>query len=285
MNRSTFNPADRAVLLYDAALFVLIASARERVDGWELLLVVHALLAAAVVVLAALDRSGATGAVRSVHLLYPIILLLWFYPEVGVLRHTLVHHDLDPLVANWNAALFGSGWHRVAARRLPVAALDVLHGVYFSYYGLVFVPAFAAVRKRQGLVAGYVTALTTCLLAHYAFGIVFPVSGPLAERTQALPSGGVFLPLMEAVYRAFDRGGMAFPSTHVAVALLAAWWAGRFFPRQRWTFALWAAAIVPTTVLCGYHYAIDAVAGLATGLASIALSRRAAARAAAASRS
>jgi membrane-associated phospholipid phosphatase len=71
---------------------------------------------------------------------------------------------------------------------------------------------------------------------------------------------------------AFDRGGLAFPSTHVVAAMLAAFFAGRrFFPRAAWAYALWFAAIAASTVVCGYHYPIDVAAGLVTGTVFVAL--------------
>jgi len=109
-----------------------------------------------------------------------------------------------------------------------------------------------------------VFALTLTLLGHYALDFVFPVSGP-APGAQA-GRGTLFVPLMRSVYFAFDRGGLAFPSTHVAAALVAAWFAARrFFERGAPAYALWVAALSISTVVCGYHYPIDVVAGLASG--------------------
>lgn len=274
MQRLGLNRTDWAVLVYNAAILALVIGARQRVADWPIRLLVHLLLVVAIVALARLDvRAQGAGASRMAHVLYPLVLSAYLYPEVGLLRNTLVRHDLDPLVERWDELLLGGGWHLWGARHLPVAALDLAHGVYFSYYLLILAPALIAYRRAPRQVAGYVEAITICMAAHYLLGIAFPVSGPGALRASEMPHGGFFLPLMQAVYRSFDRGGMAFPSTHVAAAMLAAWWAGRFYPHRRLAFALWAAAIVPTTVLCLYHYAIDIVAGILTGALAIALSR------------
>jgi len=274
VRRLGLNRTDWAVLVYNAAILALVVFARQRIPDWSIRFLVHLLLAGVIVALARLDlRAQGAGASRVAHVLYPLALSAYLYPEVGLLRNTLVLHDLDPLVEHWDELLLGGGWHLWGARHLPVALLDLAHAVYFSYYVLILAPALIAYRRVPRLVAGYVEAITICMGAHYLLAIAFPVSGPGALRATEMPSGGVFLPIMQGVYRAFDRGGMAFPSTHVAAALLAAFWAGRFYPRRRLAFALWAAAIVPTTVLCLYHYAIDIVAGILTGALAIALSR------------
>ena len=89
-----------------------------------------------------------------------------------------------------------------------------------------------------------------------------------------MPEGALFLPLMNAIYLAFDRGGLAFPSTHVAASVVAGWFAGRrFFPQATGRYALWVAAISASTVICGYHYPIDVAAGLVTGGACLAVVR------------
>ena len=46
------------------------------------------------------------------------------------------------------------------------------------------------------------------------------------------------------------------------------WHAGRrFFPRAASGFAVWFLAIAASTVLCGFHYPVDVLAGLVTGAA------------------
>jgi membrane-associated phospholipid phosphatase len=91
-------------------------------------------------------------------------------------------------------------------------------------------------------------------------------------RAATMPDGVLFVPLMDVLYGGFDRGGLAFPSTHVVASLISAWFAGRvFFPRAAWAYALWFVAIALSTVVCGYHYPVDVVAGLLSGGLFVAL--------------
>jgi membrane-associated phospholipid phosphatase len=191
------------------------------------------------------------------------------------MRHLVVVGDLDPLVEAWDGALFPGHWH-LAGAGLPLPLVELAHAAYFSYYLILFVPALAAGRERAREVDRYLFWLTAAMLAHYAANLFFPVAGPLAAREAAMPQGVLFVPLMNGFYGGFDRGGLAFPSTHVVAAMVAAWFAGRvFFPRATWAYAAWFAAIAASTVLCGYHHPIDVLAGLITGSLFVALAARA----------
>jgi membrane-associated phospholipid phosphatase len=75
----------------------------------------------------------------------------------------------------------------------------------------------------------------------------------------------------ELVHATLDRGaavGTAFPSSHCAAAVVVAILAWRFAPRGlAMAITVISSGIVLATVYGGFHYAIDAVAGLVIGLA------------------
>ena len=274
MGLGRLNSADRAVLVYDLAVLALLIAAGRGLHSWQGRAALHLLLVPAVWFLAGAGRSREGSLAHFCHLGYPLALLAWLYPEVGTLRHLIVPVDLDPLVAGWDALLFPGRIHATVPPRLPVTLLELLHGVYFSFYLLLPLPALVLWRRRAFAgMSSYVSVLTCCMLAHYAFGIAFPVSGPVALRAAVMPEGFLFLPLMDRLYAGFDRGGAAFPSTHAAAAVIAGFHAARLFPRLRWLFAVLVAAILVSTVLCTYHYAIDTAAGALTGGLFLALRR------------
>jgi membrane-associated phospholipid phosphatase len=234
----------------------------------------HLAVAAVALALAALDRGEPRPGLTWLHRWFPVVALMGLYGTAGALRHVLVPHDLDPLITRWDVLLFPGRWY-LAGARLPEVVLEAFHAVYFSYYLLLFVPALAAERRDRREVDRYLFALTLTMLAHYALNLLLPVSGPLAARAEAMPAGRVFVPLMDALYARFDRGGLAFPSTHVAAGLVAAWFAGRrFFPRAAPLYAIWFLLVAASTVVCGFHYPIDVLAGLLSGTACLALAWR-----------
>jgi membrane-associated phospholipid phosphatase len=256
------------------AVLLLLVDGRALGDRRLELAAGHALVAGLALALGFADRGEEGGFVRFAHRWLPLVAIAWLYGWAGEMRDLLVGHDLDGLVERWDGALFPGRWYALGAR-LPLPAIEAAHAVYFSYYLLLFVPALAAGRRAAREVDRYLFWLTTAFAAHFALALVLPVAGPLATRAATMPAGVLFVPLMNGFYGAFDRGGLAFPSTHVVAAMIAAWFAGRrFFPRATWAYALWFAAIAASTVVCGYHYPIDVAAGLLTGFALVALASR-----------
>jgi membrane-associated phospholipid phosphatase len=262
-------PTDWLVWVYNLAALLAVAASRRTLSGWTWLAAAHVMVLVAVPPVAWNDRRGPGSPGRYVHLWYPVALLVWLYGEAGALRHLWVPHDLDAWVEAWDAALFPGRLYAWLLERGWPLVLDLLHGLYFSYYPLLFVPGLVAQRRRSAPVEArlreYVFVLLLAMLLHYVAGVLFPVSGPLALRRRLLPEGFLFIPLLEGIYAAFDRGGLAFPSTHVAAALIAAYYGGELFPGRRGAYASWAALVALATVACGFHYTVDAVAGALSG--------------------
>jgi membrane-associated phospholipid phosphatase len=266
--------AERLLVGYASAA-ALLAALAPRLEAQRAPLVAgHLAVGLAALLLALADRRGRGPGFGWLRRWFPVIALLWLYGAAGELRHAIVPRDLDAVVSGWDAALFPGRWY-LAGSRLPAAALEAAHLVYFSYYPLLFVPALLAERRARREVDLFLFALTLTLLAHYALDVALPVSGPLEARAAALPPGHAFVPLVDALYARFDRGGLAFPSTHVAAGLVAAWFAGRrFFPRRTAWYAVWFALVAASTVLCGFHYPVDVLAGLVTGAGCLAAALR-----------
>ncbi len=269
------SPTDWALTAYAAGVLLLLT-----LDGAPLgqrrleLAAGHALVVVLALAAARADRGEEGSIARFVHRWLPVVALAWLYGWAGEMRGLLHDGDFDRLVERWDELLFPGHWHAWGAR-LPLPLVELAHAVYFSYYLILFVPALAAGRRAAREVDRFLFWLTAAMLAHYAANLVFPVAGPLAARAATMPKGVLFVPLMDRLYGHFDRGGLAFPSTHVVAAMISAWFAGRsFFPRAAWAYALWFAAIAASTVVCGYHYPIDVLAGLITGAGFVALAAR-----------
>jgi len=111
-----------------------------------------------------------------------------------------------------------------------------------------------------------------------AFGPIpsYGIEGELYERLG--PGGKAFLPdflaLRQGHFASFDLGKMegvvTFPSFHCVLAVLTAW----ALAPVRWVGApaiLLNGIVVVSTVPVGGHYIADIVAGLAIGLASLAI--------------
>jgi membrane-associated phospholipid phosphatase len=69
---------------------------------------------------------------------------------------------------------------------------------------------------------------------------------------------------MGFLYSAFETGGGAFPSSHVAAAICILFFAWRYLRRARYLILIATVALIIATVYCRYHYAVDMFAGALT---------------------
>jgi membrane-associated phospholipid phosphatase len=243
------------------------------VPGRATFVLMHAGLAGLVLLVARLAREARPGW-RFAHTWLPMAAMLPFYEEAGLLRHVVRPADLDAQLVALELRLLGQPYYTSLAAHLGVGQLESWHALYMSYYLLLILPALLAWARRLARVREYVFAVCFTFLLHYAFSTVVPVSGPASLREGLMPAGVLVIPLMNAVHLAGSRGGMAFPSTHVAASLVAAAYGGTWFRRVRWPFLAWLALISASTVVCTYHYVLDVLVGLATGAACLAVARR-----------
>jgi len=66
-----------------------------------------------------------------------------------------------------------------------------------------------------------------------------------------------------------ENPGAGFPSSHVAVTFLVAWWGSKHFKRMRIFYWLTCLFLSIATVYCMFHYAVDVFAGLLLGILSV----------------
>ncbi|MFU8856619.1 MAG: phosphatase PAP2 family protein, partial [Deferrisomatales bacterium] len=65
--------------------------------------------------------------------------------------------------------------------------------------------------------------------------------------------------------------GAAFPSSHVAVALLVALWGGTHFPRLKLLLLVQFVLLSTSAVYCSFHYGVDIIAGVLLGAGMLVL--------------
>ena len=270
--RLALRSVDRLLLAYIAFVTVVILFRGSIVaSGTVWLLAMHGLFAALLVLCAGPGRERPFA--RLVHDFYPLIMLLPFYGEFGVLNAQVGWDRVlanDRVVQAWEASLFGSQVSYQWIRRSPsVFWSGLLHLAYFAYYVVVVLaPILLGLRgQREGARRVMYTTMVAFVICYVAF-VLFPVAGP--NYTFPHPTG----PVREVwsarlVYGTLAQGssfGAAFPSSHVAATVAATLAAlGQWRPLG-WTCAVLSALLAVGTVYCQMHYAVDATAGVAVGV-------------------
>jgi membrane-associated phospholipid phosphatase len=220
------------------------------------------------------DRFG-----QALRVLYPVLMLVPFYREFGVINSSLGPERIlahDAVVQGWEAALFGGQPSYEWIRQAPsVFWSGLLHLAYFGFYPIVVLGPLLLVTGREPQAGRIMFTMMLAFVACYVVFLTWPVAGPYYAFPQpAGPVRDVFS--ARWVYAVLSEGssiGAAFPSSHVAstVALTGA----LCLRRNR----LGAWLLVPTllltvgTVYCQMHYAVDALTGVVVGLAAVVAGR------------
>jgi membrane-associated phospholipid phosphatase len=268
-------PLDRWSLGY-AAFATLVALERWPAEGRGLaaVLLAHALLAAAALLAPRARRAGRWA--RFLGEFYPLLLTVGLYTAIGVLNRA-AGTSHDAAVQAWEAAAFGGQPARDWIRAQPWPWLSaILHLGYLSYYAiLASAPLGPWLRGDFRGARETAFAMTATFYACYAVFLLFPVAGPHYAFPPPRNAATAVAPA-ELTYRLLDAGaawGTAFPSSHVAVSLVAAACALRF--RRGLGLVLLPLAILLTlgTVYGQFHYALDALAGALLAAVVLALRR------------
>ncbi len=152
-----------------------------------------------------------------------------------------------------------------------------MHFAYATYYSLFpGLAVFLYFRRAKAAFLDYMFSLCATMYVCFLTYILLPVRGPSVVDPGGTTDAAalLFTAGMAWVYRHVETGGAAFPSSHVAIATLVLYYTVRYARPAAWVVAPLVISLIVSTVYCGYHYAIDVLAGLATVAILLPLWRR-----------
>ena len=269
---SRLRPVDILVLAYVGIVSAVALARAPASSGTWWLLTAHALIAILVVLV---NRPGLGRTGKLLREIYPLVILGALYGALDILNSNLGADVFDPLVMEWEAAVFGGQISRDWWRGTTSPFWStVLHGAYLTYYVIIpLPPLYFAVTNDQAALRRSVFLIMTAFIFSYLVFVFFPVAGPYYQFER--PAGEfVANPMARTVYGILATGssyGAAFPSSHVAatvVAVVAAWWGA---PRLGMVLTLPTVLLIIGVVYTQMHYGIDVIAGLAVAVMAVAL--------------
>jgi membrane-associated phospholipid phosphatase len=256
-------PVDRWTLAYTALATLALAlhwPVRSPYAG--LLPLAHVGLIVAALVAPRARRAGALG--RFLGTVYPLAVVSVLYSEIGLLNLS-AGYCYDATIQAWEGRVFGlqPSYEWIRAWPWPWFSYP-LHVGYLSYYAIVAVPPLALwfSGRRQSAERAVLFVAVTFYVC-YAIFLAFPVAGPRYTFPLAANPATAILPavLAQRLLNAGAAWGTAFPSSHVAVALVSSLQAGRGWRALGWIFIPLAVLLTFGTVYGQFHYALDALAG------------------------
>lgn len=230
---------------------------------------------------------------RLMRVVLQLILLAWWYPDTYELNR--IFPNLDHVFASLEQGLFGFQPALVFAARWSSPVVSELMDMgYASYYPMIAAVVLYYFVCRYHEFERCAFIILASFFAYYVIFDLVPVVGPtfyykaagleqIAQghfpnlhdyfntRQACLPSPGYepgfFYGLVEDAKAAGERPTAAFPSSHVGIStvcLLLAWRSGS----RRLLLAMlpFYALLCLATVYIQAHYAVDAIAGLLTGV-------------------
>jgi membrane-associated phospholipid phosphatase len=239
-----------------------------------LLVIAHALLFALVLLAAELRRRRPGAFLAD---FYAVIVVTALYTEVGILNATQgVSHDLQ--VQSWEQALLGSqpslDWIR--AQPWPFMSA-VLHLAYMSYYVIVpGAPLGLWLSGRREAGRETLLRIMATFYVCYTIFLLFPVAGPRYLFPGAENAATAVAPArwVHSILQSGSAWGTAFPSSHVAVSLVAALSALLAWPTLGMPLLVLTVLLACGTVYGQFHYAVDALAGAVVGVAMLVVRSR-----------
>lgn len=200
---------------------------------------------------------------------YPLILIPGIYYEIQFLNRAVWDHYFDAAIMGWEDAVFGGQPSvTLAGRWDSLLVSEALHLAYLSYFFIVYLfPVALYLTGRRTAFHRTLFALALAFTTHYLVFVFFPVQGPryLFPGPAGAQTDGVLYRLTRTVLEAGSSQGTAFPSSHVALTAVQTGNAVGFMPWIAPLFAVLTLGVGLGAVYGGFHYAVDAGAGLLTG--------------------
>ncbi len=213
--------------------------------------------------------------------LYPLLLVVPLYYEIGLLGFVFNKGGVyDATVLAWDLWLFGNNPHKLLPDLLAGSFWrEFFHLIYFTYY-LLIVGAFYFVWKRSsfhkpGAAMGEMDrqmlrfnfVFMGAFLTYMAIFILWPVVGPADDRFLRFDGVGGISQIIDWIYHVGESGFGAMPSSHVGESIVIYLLLENYFrPRIRAMFMVWFMLLCISTVYTQFHYSIDTITGIPTGI-------------------
>lgn len=197
---------------------------------------------------------------------YPVFFLPLFFTGLHYLVPAIHPVDFDPQLIRadyWLTGGYPTVWLEKFYHPLLSDFLQLCYSTFYFLPLLILIPLQIQKRSVHFERAASVFLLTFYL--SYLGYLVFPALGPrfyLAHLHHRMIPGGFIFHYLNNVLNGLESVQWdAFPSGHVAIALVYAYFAYIYFRKLFYWTLLFVIALIFSTLYLRYHYLIDLIAG------------------------
>lgn len=265
-------PVDILTTAYLLLTGILILAFHSRIPQWPVLILAH---------LAAIGAIYGISRIRDKNFILQLLGDLFYMPffilvyrETGILNRIFHNGYLDDIIIKVEEAIFRGQPSIFLSQMLENIHLsEFLHISYATYYlqipalGLIFYGMGSLKRKDFEIFRLYLFTVTLAFYICYLGFILFPVEGPFYRfpKIAGEISTGTAYRLAHRILNEGAARGAAFPSAHVAVAVVMLVFSWRYEKGAFLALSPLIFGLILGTVYCRFHYAVDGLAGAVIG--------------------
>lgn len=260
---------DRIYFAWFVALSAAVLLLHARVPGWPRYLLLHLLLALAIVALVWGSRRSLVAAF--LHDWYPQLIFLVCFTEVARLSQLFLPGWRDAALLTFESRIFAVPPTVWFGEHSSYGLTELMSLGYLSYYPFLMIVGGAMYARIQQDPLPFRRVMAASVLAYmicYVAFLIFPTEGPMHTlallHTRPLP-GGVLYETVLFLQKGGGVHGNAFPSAHVAGAVAALGIAWLHRPRLALALTPFTLLLCLGAVYARYHYVSDVVAGILVG--------------------
>jgi membrane-associated phospholipid phosphatase len=274
-----FRLMDINCTVYMGLIGVLLIFFHKTVDNWPLHVLIHTGFVIGILEIVRLGEKHPGKKLFSIlRTFYPITIFLYAWEELAVLQ-PMIYGSFwftDTLV-RWDKLIFGvhpTVWIQNLYNPWLDELMNFIYAAYYTFFLLV--PLIFYIRKKKQVTFAIYSLATFTYLSNFLIFYLLPALGaksaPMLSGLHVKEhTGFLFMELNRIIQ---SKGGIAcgaFPSSHVAGALVWALSALRFDKKLGYIILPFAIGIGFSTVYMTLHHAVDPIAGYIWGAFSFIL--------------
>lgn len=269
MNSLDLNPNDVAFFAYLSVVGVLILVFRSHLPLWPYYLMAQTALIVTAFLVIRTSQMVSWLPLTILRQWYPVLSFTFLYMQAGVLNQMVFSGYWDDFFARADLWIFGVEPGIWMFDNFSNSWLnELLHACYFSYYIIPVTLGLILYWQRD---TGFYRAMfgfsVTFYICYFMY-ILIPVAGPIHLREGRFVDNTFFVHIMDQIYASVEKPGAAFPSSHVAIAVITLMYAWRLRRNFFWIVLPIILGLILSTVYGFYHYTIDVFAGIVVAVVS-----------------